>query len=236
MPSPLPSAPIFGSVLCGTDNGPSGVAARRQAAWLAGADGALTHVPTAALTRHGWDALEELCARHDLIVLGADPAAHHVVEHARIPVLQARWCPGGLDVTDNILVAVSDAGDSLGAADLAGRIAARHRGSVSLVVAPGRDPSLARGVAASGRILLRATGAAPRVLGDLAPPELNVPATAMDIGATLLMMGIPAGTAGRRLAVDLARRSGCSALTVPAHAPVLRRFARSRSGAVLVPA
>src|SRR3954452_5328305 len=123
---------LFPSVLCGTDNSSSGIAACRQAAWLSHPDGSLELAPTRALTAHGYEELARRCDGHDLLVLGSEPASQALIAHAPIPVLLARWCPEGHDVTDRILVAVGDHPGAERAASLAAEIASRHRGTVAV--------------------------------------------------------------------------------------------------------
>ncbi len=226
--------PLFSSILCGTDNGPAGVAARRQAEWLS--DGTVDLVPTRELTAHGPAALAEHVTGHDLIVLGSEPAAHVLLPHVAIPALLVRWCPDGYDVTDRILVAVGDHAGAARVATLAAEIARRHGGEVSLVAAPGRSHDLDRALAATGRILVTALGASPHVLGELAPPEVAVPAVAARCRASLLIAGVGDDAWDAAYVSELARRTGCSTLAVPAPTKVGRRFVRSIPQGELMPA
>ena len=227
---------LFRSILCGTDNGPSGVAALRQAAWLSHPDGALELVATRALTGHGPHALAGHCEGHDLVVLGSESAAHALLPHAPIPLLLARFCPEGRDVTDQILVAVGDHPGAARAASLAAGIALRHRGAVSVVAAPGHSAGLARAIAASSRIVLCTAGVAPEVLGEAAPPEIAVPHAALETGASLLVIGVGNDAWDGPMAVDIARRTGCSVLAVPVPAPVGAGGRDVASGGALLPA
>ena len=231
----VPSTPLFSSVLCGTDNGSSGLAARHQAAWLAEPEGAVKLVPTRALTRHGPRALVAQCAGHDLLVLGSEPEPHALIRHAPIPVLLARWCRERCDVTDEILVAVGGEAGAARAAELAARIAARRRGAVSIVAAPGRSRDVERALAAAGRIILCTVGSTPPVLVEPVPPELAVPRAAAEIGASLLVVSVGDDAWDAALASDIARRAGCSLLTVPVPVPVTRRFDRAGGDRALVP-
>ena len=183
---------LFPSILCGTDYGAAGIAARRQAEWLAGAEGDVELVPTHTLTRHGPEALCTYCEGHDLLVLGSEAEAHAVLPDVRIPVLLARWCPDGFDVTDRILVAVGDHPGSVRAARLAAAIAARHRGEVALVAAPAPSHEIEHALAASGRIVLCTAGIVPA--GDRsarAPRDLGAPRRGR-------VRGDPPGRRGRR--------------------------------------
>ena len=236
MHDPFPPTPLFSSVLCGTDNGPSGIAARRQAAWLAEPEGALELAPTRELTGHGPSALVDRCEGHDLLVLGSERDSHALLRHVPIPVLLARWCPEDRDVTDVILVAVGDHAGAARAATLASRIARRHRGSMSVVAVPGRSRDLEHALAATERIILCTSGTTARVLGGPARPELAVPMAATEVGASLLVVGVGDDAWDAALASDIARRAGCSMLAIPAPAPVIRRFSRSDAGRLLVPA
>ena len=210
---------LFSSILCGTDNSPSGIAACRQAAWLSHPEGSLQLLPTRVLTAHGHGALAGRCEGHDLLVLGSEPEAHALVEHAPIPVLCARWCAAGRDVTDRILVAVGDHYGVERAASLAAEIARRHRGAVSVVAAPGHSARLARAVAATSRIVLCTAGHTPEVVCELAPPEIAVPRAALENAASLLVLGVGDDAWDTRMVTDIARRTNCSVLTVPVPVP-----------------
>jgi hypothetical protein len=231
-----PYPPLFRSILCGAHNGPSGVAARRQAAWLAGAEGVVEVDSPRALTGHGSAVLAERCAAHDLLVLPADETTPWLIPGVPVPVLLARWCPAGRDLTDRILVAVGDRPGSSRAARLAAGLAERHRGSVALVAAPGRSRELERALAAAGRVIVRTTGAAPEVHGELARPALAVPGAAARTGASLLVAAIGDDAWDPESARDFARFAACSVLTVPPLVPARRRFSRAANNRTLVPA
>ena len=144
--------------------------------------------------------------------------------------------PDGRDVTDEILVVVGDQAGSSRAAELGARIARRHRGSVSVVAAPGRSRDLEHTLAVSGRIILCTAGTTPRVVSEFAAPELAVPTAAAEIGASLVVVGVGDDAWDPAIASDIARRTGCSLLTVPAPTPVIRRFTRVGAERILVPA
>lgn len=212
-----PGAPDFpfGSVLCGVDRSANARAARDQAELLASPAGSVELVPAPQLTRHGLSALRDRCEGHDLLALGAGAAARVAVEHAPIPVLVARWGPFA-KVTDTILVPVEDSPESSRAVGLAGRLAAVHGGTVAILGAPPRDPVLQRAIAASARVLLGATGAAPRLLSEQLAPERAIPAAAVTLSATLVVMGSADDEAARRMTAQLAGCLACSVLVVPA--------------------
>jgi hypothetical protein len=232
MAQPLAPVPIFPSILCGADNGTAGTAARRQAAWLAETDAALEIVAARELTRLGPELLGRRCVPYDLLVLPSAPETHLLAARAGIPVLLAGWCPEGKDVTDDMLVAVSDRPGAMRATRLAALIAGRHRGSVSIVAAPHRSQELDRAIAASSRIILSTAGAVPRLLGAIDSPERAVAKAIAAVGASLLVLGVdplsPAPVA------DLARFAGCSVLAVPAPVVTGGRFMPSESAAVAV--
>jgi hypothetical protein len=229
-------APPFRSILCGAHQGPTGVAARRQAAWLAGAEGAVEFDCPRALTGHGIARLAERCADHDLLVLPADEATPSLIPHVPIPLLLARWCPPGRDLTDRILVVVGDHPGSARAAALAAGLATRHRGSVAVVAAPGRSRALERALAAADRIIVRATGTAPEIHGELARPALAVPGAAARTGASLLVTAIGDDAWDPETASDFGRFTACSVLTVPSRVPAVRRFERPAADRALLPA
>ncbi len=215
MPVPCPYSTLFTSVLCGADNGPMGVTARRQAAWLAGADGLVEVVPPRELTDAGAPALAGRCTGYDLLVLGSKANALAMIAAAPIPVLLARWCPLDRDVTDEILVAVGDHAGAARAAELAALLAVRRRGSVSVVAVPGRRHELARAIAATQRIVLSATGTSVRLLSELARPEVVISGAAAQIGASLLVVSVGDDAWSAVEAGDIARHAGCSLLAVP---------------------
>jgi hypothetical protein len=236
--SPRPT-PAFRAVLCATDNSASGIAARRQAAWVADDEHAVTFVPARAVTMATPEELLHRCSGHDLLVIGADADEHALVRHVPIPVLFARWCETGADVTDAILVAVGPRAGAARAAELAGRLARRHKASVSLVAVPGGSHELTRALAAAGRIVLQATGSAPRIVGDVTPAWVALPRAAAASQASLIVLGIGDDRSDRDAASDIARFARCSVLVVPAPVPARpRRFepVRARRHAIPVQA
>jgi hypothetical protein len=219
------TTPAFRAVLCATDNSACGIAARRQAAWIADDEHAIECVPTRAVTMATRDELLDRCSGHDLLVIGADADAPALVRHVPIPVLFARWCETGNDVTDSILVAVGPRGGAGRAAELAGQLARRHGGSVSLIAVPGASHDLSHALAAAGRIVLETTGDTPRIVGAATPAWIAVPRAAAASQASLIVLGIGDGGSDREAASDIARFAGCSVLIVPAPVPARpRRF------------
>jgi sulfide:quinone oxidoreductase len=211
---------MFGSVLCGVDRSVNGRAAHQQAALFAEPGGAVEVVPAPRLTRPDQRTLQNACEGHDLLALGAGGGASAVVERAPIPVLLGRWSAPGTDVTDRILVAVDDSPDSMRALKLAARLAAIHRGSVTVLVAPQHDPALQRAIAASRRIVRQSTGAAPTVLGEQLPRERAIPATAVAISASLVVLATGDTENERRTTAHIAGRTEASVLAVPPTAAV----------------
>jgi nucleotide-binding universal stress UspA family protein len=229
MPAPRPTSTLFPSVLCGTDNSASGVAARRQARWLAGSNGLVELAPQRELTDLGSRALAERCLGHDLLVLGSEGSARTLIACAPVPVLLARWCPVDRDVTDEILVAVGDHAGAERAAQLAAQLAVRRGGSVSVVPAPGRSHDLSRAIAATQRIVLCTAGMTPRLLSEVARPEVAIARAAAQIGASLLVLGTGDDAWSAAEAADIARHTGCSLLAVPGlTARSARESSRSR--------
>jgi nucleotide-binding universal stress UspA family protein len=211
-------AGAFSSVLCVVDRSAGGRAAHDHAKVLAAPGGTLELVHGLDLTEPD-RALQDACEGHDLLVLGARTAAFAVVAHAPIPVLLARWCPLGTEVADNILVPVDDSPESGRAVALAGRIAAAHGGTVTILGAPPRDAALQRALAASGRVLLALTGAAPRHFGDQLPREQAVPSAAAALSASLVVLGSGSSEPAKRMTAQIAARVGCSVLAVPTIEP-----------------
>lgn len=209
-------AAAFRSVLCAIDNSAQGRAAREQATLLASPDGRVELVPSPQLTHHGARALQDACEGFDLVALGAGASALRALEHARIPVLIARVLPLATDLTGTILVPVDDTPESTRAVLLAGRLAAAHGGTVTLLAAPPRDTALQRAIAASQRILLHATGAAPRLIGQPMPREQLIRSTATALPASLVILGTDHSHTERTTAAQTADRIGCSILALPA--------------------
>jgi nucleotide-binding universal stress UspA family protein len=118
-------------------------------------------------------------------------------------------------VTDTILVPIDDSPQSSYAVVLAGRLAADHGGTVTVLPAPRRDPSFQRAIAAGGRVLLRATGAAPRVLASQLAPAQSIPSAAASITASLVVLGCGSKEIDRRTAAQVVGSLGCSGLVVP---------------------
>jgi nucleotide-binding universal stress UspA family protein len=213
---PTEPAYPFTSVLCGVDNSANARAARDQAELLASPGGTVELVSAPQLTQHGHRALDDGCEGHDVLALGAGAAARAAVEHAPIPILVARWCPLGTRVTDRILVPVDDSLESSRAVELAGQLAAVHGGTVTILGAPPRDAALQRAIAASGRVLLRTTGAAPRLFGEQLPRERAIPSAAVTLNASLVVLGYGSSRTARRMTAQIARDVECSVLAVPA--------------------
>ncbi len=208
-------AAAFRSVLCGIDNSAYSRAARDQATLLASPGGRVKLVPLAQLTHRRDRALQDACEGFDLLALGAGDGAFRALEHARIPVLIARWLPLATDLTGTILVPVDDSPESSRAVVLAGRLAAIHGGTVALLAAPPRDAAFQRAIAASQRILIHATGAAPRLVGEQLPREEIIRATAVALPASLVVLGMGHSEAERSIAAQIADRVGSSVLALP---------------------
>jgi nucleotide-binding universal stress UspA family protein len=188
--------------------------------------GRVEFVPAPQLTRHGPGALWDRCEGHDLLALGAGAVARVAVEHAPIPILVARWGPFDTKVTDTILVPVEDSPESSRAVELAGRLAAVHGGTVTILVAPPRDPVLQRAIAASARVLLGATGKAPRLLSEQLSRERAIPSAAVTLSATLVVVGSAGDDTARRMTAQIAGCLACSVLAVPALGPNRARGTR----------
>jgi nucleotide-binding universal stress UspA family protein len=197
--------------------------ARRQAARLVSSGGVIELVAASRLTRRGKRALHDRCDGYDLLALGACAEACTAAANAPIPTLIARRCAPGIEVTDTIVVAVDDSPQSSRAAELAGRLAAEHGGTVTILATPPLDRALARAIAASFRILWRATGAAPRVFGEPRPLEQTIPSAAVTLTASLVVLGSGRSQSERRMTATIIGAIGCSVLAVPAPAPTRTR-------------
>jgi nucleotide-binding universal stress UspA family protein len=171
------------------------------------------------MTQQGQRALDDTCDGYDLLALGGGPAAFTAVEIAPIPILIARRCPLGTEVTDTIVVSVDDREPSR-AVKLAGQLAAAHGGTVTILAIPPSDPAFERAIAASFRVLLHATGTAPRVLGEPRPPERTIPTAAASLSASLVVLGSGRSQSERRRSALIAGAIGCSVLVVPDPEPI----------------
>lgn len=209
------SASTFTSVVCAVADGPTDYVARHQAGLLASPGGTVELVAAAPLTGHGERALREGCDGHDVLALGGGAAAFAAVEQSPIPILIARRCPLGGEVTDSIVVPVGGSAESSRALQLAGLLAAAHGGTVTLLAAPACDPALERAIAAGFQVLLRATGAVPRVMGEPRPPEWVIPPAVAALKASLVILDCGRSPNERRLAALMVAAIGCSVLAVP---------------------
>jgi nucleotide-binding universal stress UspA family protein len=212
---PAELAHTFNSVICDVAGDPTDEATRHQAALIASPGGTVEFVPAAQLTRHGERALSDSCEGDDLLALGGRAAAFAAVEQAPIPILIARRCPLGTEVTDTIVVPVDGSPESSRAVELAGSLAAAHGGSVTLLAAPAYDPALERAIAAGLEVLLRATGAAAHVFGEPRPPDWVIPPGAATLKASLVVLDVGRSPTERRTAALMVGAIGCSVLAVP---------------------
>ena len=232
--APVTSHPMFASVLCGADNTAAGYTARRQAELLASPGGSVEVVPAATLIRRAPERLRDRCRDHDLLVIADGPGAHRTLEYAPIPLLLARWCPGGpAALAESILVTVDDREEAV---ELAGRLSACYGSRVALLAAPRNDPALERALNACERIVLERTGAAPTILGRELPLERAIAARCENVGATLLVLGTGGAGIAPRTAADIAARVGCCVLAFPVPAPAPRMVASDERRRRFVPA
>ena len=214
---------LFASVACVVGRNPMDHAARRQATSLADA-GEVEYVDTPLLRSNS--ALLDRCDGADLLVLGADDDAAALIERASLPLLLARSCPSGAEVTDRILVAVDDKSEPHRAAEVAGR---------SRLVMAVRSPSFrssSRAVRSSAnrgdsRIVLQAAGLVPRVYGAPTESKRAVLSAVAAMDATLLVLPLGSQASARSNAALIARLVGCSVLVIPVPSVVPRSRARS---------
>jgi nucleotide-binding universal stress UspA family protein len=206
---------MFNFVVCAVAGAPTDEAARYQATMLASPSGAVELVPAAELTRDAQRALGDACDGHALLVLGGGAAAFMAVEQAPIPILVARRCPLGTAVTDTIVVPIDDSSESSRALEFACLLAAAHGGTVTLLVAPRSDPAIERAIAASIGVVLRSTGADPRVFGEPRPPERVIPSAAAALKASLVVLDGARSQAEQRTTALIVAAIGCSVLSVP---------------------
>jgi nucleotide-binding universal stress UspA family protein len=213
---PTDEADPFGRVVCATDGRADTRTVRRQALLLAAPGAPIELVSVSELTRRRQFPSHVCCDDAVLLAIGSGTAAHAAVEAAASPILVARQCPLGTEVTDTILVVVNHASESGRAVEIAGRLAGVHGGAVTLLAAPRQDLSLAQAIAASSRRILTATGVAPRVLGEQIPPERTVPPAAARLNASLVVLESGGNQRERRTTARIAGAIGCSVLVVPA--------------------
>jgi len=211
------SVELFPRVLCVADRSVNGRAARRQAASLCSAREGMTVV------RPGWlrsDPRSEWArsrdSPHDLLVIGAGPRAYATLLDVQTPVLIARRLIPGRAVTGVMLVPVTDSPAEREAVRCAGRLAAAHGGSVTLLAAHGREAALHRELAGSARVLLECTDAAPRIVGEPLAPAVAIAREADRLSATLVVLGLGSDKPARESAARIASSITCSLLAVPA--------------------
>jgi hypothetical protein len=202
----------FASVVCIIGRNPMDHAARQQATTL-GVAGEVEYIETPHLRSNS--ALLDRCDGADVLVLGADDDAAALIERTSLPLLLARSCASGAEVTDRILVAVDDKSEPHRAAEVAGRLASRHGGTVAVV--PSLEPrsALERATAAASRIVLQTAGLAPRVYGAPTPLERAVLSAVAAMDATLLVLPLGSEAIARSNAALIARLVGCSVLVIP---------------------
>ena len=217
----------FVSVVCTNERTTTGDAARHQAALLASPGGKVKLVSTSQLAQQGQRALHDTCDGYDLLAIGSGAAAFTAVEYAPIPILVARRCPLGMEVTDIIAVSVDGSPESSRVVELAGQLAVAHGGTVTILAVQRSDPAFERAIGASFRVLLQATGTAPRVFGEPRPREQTIPPAVTGLSASLLVLGTGGSQSERRRAAVIAGAIGCSVLAVP----ILSRFEYEGSAA-----
>ena len=211
------SGPVFDHALCVADATPSGHAARRQAAALAGGGGTVRSVV-------GWRAgrepntVWELADGADLLVLGAETLPHRILQIAPIPVLLSRWLPFNDDIAARILVVVDQAVDPDRAAEVAGALAARSGGEVSILPSHAHSRGLQRSLAASRRIVLETTGVWPEVLGDELAPEAAISSAVRQFDPSVVVLPLGETPDARAGAISIARHLTCPVLAVPSPA------------------
>ena len=209
------SGPVFDHALCVADATPSGHAARRQAAALARDGGTVRSVV-------GWRAgrepntVWELADGADLLMLGAETLPH------RILVLLSRWLPFNDDIAARILVVVDQAVDPDRAAEVAGALAARSGGEVSILPSHAHSRSLQRSLAASSRIVLETTGVWPEVLGDELAPEAAIASAVRQFDPSVVVLPLGETPDARAGAISIARHLTCPVLAVPSSAQSIR--------------
>jgi nucleotide-binding universal stress UspA family protein len=170
-------------------------------------------------------ALIELASPGGLIVLGVhgrsrsgeDPVgrtAAALLNRSPVPVLVARPARGGA-FGESVLLAVDGTPSCLGAADIAGRVAASLGGRASIVSAPGHDEPTREILAEAARRLRAATGVQPLILDESGAVHRAVAAAATSIGASLILTGSRGLTGAQALhsvSERIARTAPCSVL------------------------
>jgi hypothetical protein len=206
--------PPFASVVCLVDRSSAGHAARQQAAALA-AGGAIEIIATPRPGRTS-RALLDRCDGADLLVLGAGDDAIELIEHASLAVLLVRSCATGVAATDRMLLAIDDESDPRPAAEIAGVLAAGHRGTVAVVRAPALNRTLDRATAAASRIVLQAASKVPEVYEQGVPAAQAIVAATAAEDASLLVLPLGNTKCARSRAAAIARLVACSVLLIPA--------------------
>ena len=215
------SGPVFDHALCVADATPSGQAARRQAAALTRGGGTVRAIV-------GWRAwgepnkVWELADGADLLAVGAETLPHTILQDAPIPVLLSRWLPFNDDIAARILIVVDQTVDPDRAAEVAGALAARRGGEVSILPSLARSRSLQRSMAASRRIVLETTGVWPGVLGDELVPEAAISSAVRPFDPSVVVLPLGDTPAARARAISISRHLTCPVLAVPSPAQSIR--------------
>ena len=209
------SGPVFDYALCVADATPSGRAARRQAAALTSGGGTVRSIAAPWRAWREPNTVWQLADGADLLVLGADELPHTILQDAPIPVLLSRWLPFNDDIAARILIVVDQAVDPDRAAEIAGALAARRGGEVSILPSLARSRSLQRSMAASRRIVLETSGVWPEVLGDELAREAAIPSAVRAFDPSLVVLPLGDTPHARAPAVSIARHLSCPVLAVP---------------------
>jgi len=172
--------------------------------------------------------LPELAAGQDLLVVGISghsraggimvgSVASAALHRSPVPVLVARRPPEGVEFPARIALATDGTPTSDAAAELTGRLAARHGASVAIVGARYGDAPSRRGLARHAAQIMAASGTEPVDLLAPGPPHSTVATAARDFGASLVVTGsrgLTGVAAVRSVSERIAHAAPCSVLVV----------------------
>lgn len=207
--------PLFASVLCAIDEPGDGPETVRQAAQLAGAGAAFDLVEAS----EGTETVLERCAGHDLLVLPAGPLARAVLPCSPIPVLVVRAAPGA-SFPESVLIAVDETPQAHAAARTGARLAARNRAHVALVAAPEHDELHQRALTEHLATVERISSRRPLVLDEYGDPASSIVAAAVNLDASVIVLGSRARRAAESVSARVADQAPCSVLVLRPDAAV----------------
>jgi nucleotide-binding universal stress UspA family protein len=240
--APIPTASLYGRILCVTDD----TAAGREAAWQASAlacDGGrlefVTVAPPApqpqpwqieALVQarsiasafgvraeaHIVDEVDVLarCTGRDLLVIRPGLMAAHPIAACPVSVLVARAAPDDSSFLDSVLVGIDGTPAAHGATRVGARIAATHGALIAIVATPAHDEPHRHALQSDVATVRQLTGSDTLVLDEHCAPVPAILRAAQTCGATLIVLGGRPGAPPDSVSAEVAALAACSVLVV----------------------